>query len=90
MDNSEESWISESSSDSRDLKNLAEAAVLLRRIKAILSMQPPVVNPTCPITKLTGAQWMKLTLNDPTKCIDNLRMSPDAFLNLHDRLLPYG
>ena len=75
---------------SQDLKNLAAAAVLLRRIKAIMSVQPPVVNPPCPITKLTGAQWMKLNLDDPTKCIDNLRMSRDAFLNLHDCLLPYG
>ena len=33
---------------------------------------------------------MKLSLDDPTKCTDNLRMSRDAFLNLHDRLLPYG
>jgi len=55
MESSEESWTSESSSDSQALKKLAEAAVVLRRIKAILSTQPPVVNPTCPITKLTGA-----------------------------------
>jgi len=74
MDSSEESWTSESSNDSQDLKNLAEVAVLLRRIKAILSVQSSVVNPP-PITKLTGAQWKKLSLDDPTKCIDNLCMS---------------
>jgi len=90
MDSSEESSPSGSSTDSHDVKNLAAAAEVLRRIKAILRMQPPLVNPPCPITKLTGAQWMKLSLDDPTKCIDNLRMSRDAFLNLHDRLLPYG
>ena len=90
MDSSEESCTSESSSDSELLKKLAEAAIVLRRIKGILSKQPTVVNPTCPITKMTGAQWMKLNLDDPTKCIDNLHMTPDAFLNLHDRLLPYG
>ncbi|XP_039782143.1 putative nuclease HARBI1 isoform X1 [Panicum virgatum] len=90
MDSSEQSSPSGSSTDSHDVKNLAAAAEVLRRIKAILRMQPPLVNPPCPITKLTGAQWMKLSLDDPTKCIDNLRMSRDAFLNLHDRLLSYG
>ena len=32
---------------------------------------------------------MKLTL-DPTKCIDNLRMSRDAFMHLHNMLLSFG
>ena len=90
MDSSEELSTSGSSTDTQDIKNLAAAAVVLRRIKSILGMHPPLVNPPCPITKLSGAQWMKLSLDDPTKCIDNLRMSRDAFLNLHDRLLPYG
>ena len=74
MDNNEESSTSGSSTDSHDVKNLAAAAVVLRRIKSILGMHPPLVNPPCPITKLTGAQWMKLSLDDPTKCIDNLCM----------------
>ena len=33
---------------------------------------------------------MKLTLDDPTKCKDNLRMSCDAFMHLHNMLLPFG
>ena len=74
MDSSEESSTTGSSTDSHGIKNLATAAEVLRRIKAILSMHPLVVNPTCPITKLSGAQWMKLSLDDPTKCIDNLCM----------------
>ncbi|RLN24062.1 hypothetical protein C2845_PM07G14680 [Panicum miliaceum] len=56
MDSNEESTTSDTSSDSQEMKNLAKAGVILRRIKAILAMQPPVVNPPAPIPKLTGAQ----------------------------------
>ena len=33
---------------------------------------------------------MQLTLADQTKSIDNLRMTRDAFMHLHDTLLPFG
>ena len=33
---------------------------------------------------------MQLTLADQTKCIDNLRITRDAFMHLHDTLLPFG
>ena len=90
MDSNDDSSTSNTSSDVPDLMNLAKAAVMLRRIKALLVNQQPVVNPPCPITKLTGAQWIKLSIDDLTKCRDNLCMSRDDFLNLHDRLLAYG
>jgi len=33
---------------------------------------------------------MQLTLAGQTKCIDNLHMTRDAFMHLHDTLLPFG
>jgi hypothetical protein len=62
----------------------------VRRLKVLLANQSPPVNPPCPIPKLTGAQWMKLTLDNPTACVDNLRISRDTFMYLHNMLLPYG
>jgi hypothetical protein len=50
-------------------------------------MKGPRVNPPCPFPKLTGAQWLHLTLSDHTRCLDNLRMSRDAFLHLHHILV---
>jgi len=90
MSSNEESSNSDTSSEGPGMVNLAKAAVVLRRLKGMLMQQRPAVNPPCPIPKLTDAQWMKLTLDDPTKCIDNLRMSRDAFMHLHNMLLPFG
>ena len=90
MSSNEESSNSDTSSEGPGMVNLAKAAVVLRRLKGLLAQQSPAVNPPCPIPKLTGMQWMELTLDNPTKCIDNLHMSRDAFMHLHNMLLPFG
>ena len=90
MSSTDESSYSDTSSDGPSTVILAKAAVVLRRLKGIMSQQMPEVNPPCPIPKLSVAQWMQLTLADQTKCIDNLRITRDAFMHLHDTLLPFG
>ena len=90
MNNNEESSNSDTSSEGLGVVNLAKVAIVLRRLKGLPVQQRPAVNPPCPIPKLTGAQWMKLTPDDPTKCIDNLHMSRDAFMHLHNMLLSFG
>jgi hypothetical protein len=69
---------------------LGDAFQLLRRLKMLKEMQVPKVNPPCPFPKLTGAQWLHLTMSDQTRCYDNLRMSRDAFLHLHHILKGFG
>ena len=90
MSSTDESSYSDTSNDGSSTVILAKAVVVLRRLKGIMSQQMPELNPPCPIPKLSGAQWMQLTLADQTKCIDNLRMTHDAFMHLHDTLLPFG
>ena len=90
MSSTDESSYSDTSSDGPSTVTLAKVAVVLLRLKGIMSQQMPEVNPLCPIPKLSGAQWMQLTLADQTKYIDNLRMTRDAFMHLHDTLLPFG
>ena len=90
MSSTDESSYNDTSSDGPRTVILAKAAVVLRRLKGIMSQQMPELNPPCPIPKLSGAQWMQLTLADQTKCIDNLCMTRDAFMHLHDTLLPFG
>ena len=90
MSSTDESSYSDTSSDGPSTVILAKAAVVLRRLKDIMSQQMPEVNPPCPIPKLSGAQWMQLTLADHTKCLDSLRMPRDAFLHLHETLLSFG
>ena len=90
MSSNEESSNSDTSCEGPGMVNLAKAAVVLRRLKGLLAQQSPTVNPPCPIPKLTGAQWMELALDDPTKCIDNFCMSRDAFMHLHNMLLLFG
>ena len=90
MSSTDESSYSDTSSDGPSTVTLAKVAIVLLRLKGIMSQQMPEVNPPCPIPKLSGAQWMQLTLADQTKCIDNLRMTHDAFMHLHDTLLPFG
>ncbi|TVU15614.1 hypothetical protein EJB05_39144, partial [Eragrostis curvula] len=75
MDTSDDSSTSDSCSDVPGLLNLAKAAVVLRRIQALQSKEPPVVNP---IPNLSGAQWMQLNLEDPARCKDNLRIEQYA------------
>ncbi|CAD6334595.1 unnamed protein product [Miscanthus lutarioriparius] len=91
MSSTDESSYSDTSSDGLSTVIFAaKAVVVLRRLKSIMSQQMPEVNPPCPNPKLSGAQWMQLTLADQTKCIDNLRLMRDAFMHLHDTLLPFG
>ena len=90
MSSTEDSANSDSSSEGPPIFNLAAAAVALARYKAAVAKAAPMVNPTVPFPKLTGRQWMHLNLRDPQKCLDNLRMSPDAFMQLHDILLGFG
>ncbi|KAL6659119.1 hypothetical protein ACP70R_003159 [Stipagrostis hirtigluma subsp. patula] len=42
MDSNDDSSVSDTSSEGPDLKNLAKAVVMLRRIKSLLAKQPPV------------------------------------------------
>ena len=67
---------------------VAKAAFVL--LKGLMSTQMPEVNPPCPIPKLSGAQWMQLTLADHTRCLENLCMSRDDFMHLHETLLSFG
>ena len=90
MSSTDESSYNDTSSDGPSTVTLAKAAAVLLRLKGIMSQQMPEVNPPCPIPKLSRAQWMQLTLADQTKCIDNLRMTRDAYMHLHDALLPFG
>ena len=34
--------------------------------------------------------WMEVNMRNERKCMDNLRMSPDNLLHLHDILLGFG
>ena len=49
MDNNDDSLTSDTCSDGPNVKNLVKVVVVLRRIKALLAKQSPVVNPPCPI-----------------------------------------
>ena len=50
----------------------------------------PVVNPEVPLPKVIRRQWIEHNLRNHRKCLDNLRMSPDDFMHLHDILLGFG
>ena len=88
MSSTDESSYSNTSSDGPSTVTMAKAAFIL--LKGIISQQRSEVNPPCPIPKLTGAQWMHLTLADHTKCLDSLRMTRDDFMHLHETLLSFG
>ncbi|WVZ75374.1 LOW QUALITY PROTEIN: hypothetical protein U9M48_023430, partial [Paspalum notatum var. saurae] len=90
MDNNEESGCSSDSSTSPQFKKLSKALLLLRKCQRLLRAPQPVVNPPPPIPVLTGAQWLQITLADRERCHDMFRMTRDAFLELHDRLLYFG
>jgi hypothetical protein len=90
MSTSDDSSTSDSSFQGKELLDWVSAAALLTKLKYLLGNQSIPVNPPCPILKLTGAQWMQQILHNPTACKDNFRMSRDAFMQLHNMLLPYG
>ena len=90
MSSSEDSSTSDSSFQGKELLDWVSAAALLTKLKYLLENQSVLINPPCPIPKLTCAQWMQQILHNPTACKDNFRMSRDAFMQLHNMLLPYG
>lgn len=85
MDQNEDA--SDTSSSGSETLVLIGAALRLRRIMNLMESAPPLPPP---IPKLTGAQWMQLNLHDPQRCINNLRMDPDTFMNLHRELGAFG
>ena len=88
MSSTDESSYSDTSSEGPSNVTMAKAAFVL--LKGLMSTQMPEVNPPCPIPKLSGAQWMQLTLADHTRCLENLRMSRDDFMHLHETQMPFG
>jgi hypothetical protein len=48
-----------------------------------------MVNSDLELQPMTGQQWVDLNLRNAGRCHDNFRMSPDAFLQLHDTLVTY-
>jgi len=90
MSSSEDSYISDTSSEGTQIYNVAAAAILVARLKAAVANAAPVVNPALPFPKMSGRQWMQLNLQNEQSCKENLRMSPDAFLHLHNILVEYG
>lgn len=96
MSNNDGESTGDSCSDGSDLVFYAEVAVVLKRLHDHMATPPYDHMPTppramqCPIPALTGAQWMERNLFFSWRCNNNLRMSPEAFLHLHDMLLPYG
>ena len=81
---------SKNSSEGPPIFNLAAAVVALARYKAAVPKTAPVVNPEVPLPKVTGRQWIEHNLRNERKCLDNLRMSPDDLMHLHDILLGFG
>jgi hypothetical protein len=72
-----------SNSSTEELLSLGRHLELLKMLKMMKDMEQPAVNPR-PFPKLTGAQWVHMNLSNKKRCKNNLRMSPDAFLHLHD------
>jgi hypothetical protein len=75
-----------SDSSTEELLSLGRHLELLKILKMMKDMEQPAVNPPCPFPKLTGAQWVHMNLSNKKRCKNNLRISPDAFLHLHDIL----
>ena len=69
---------------------LAAAALLLAKYKDAIGNEASVVNPDLPFQKMTGRQWMEVNLRNKRKCLDNLCMSLDNLLHLHNILLGFG
>lgn len=93
MSGDEEAYDSDNFSNTyndNSVLTLAHATLLLAKLKASMDNEAPVVNPDIAFPKMTGAQWMELNLRDENRCIDNLRMTPDEFLKLHDILVGFG
>jgi len=64
MSNSEDSYISDNSSEGSQIYNVAAAAVLVARLKVVVANAAPVVNPALPFPKMSGWQWMQLNLQN--------------------------
>ena len=90
MSSSEDSYISDTSSEGSQVYNMVVVAVLIARLKAAVANAALVVNPALPFPKMSGRQWMQLNLQNEQRCKENLHMSPDAFLHLHNILVEYG
>jgi hypothetical protein len=48
-----------------------------------------MINPPPPLPHVIERQWVEHNLRDFRKCHDNFRMTPDAFIELHDTLVRY-
>ena len=73
MSSSEDSYISDTSSEGSQVYNMVVVAVLIARLKAAVANVAPVVNPALPFPKMSGWQWMQLNLQNEQKCKENLR-----------------
>ena len=62
MSSSEDSYISDTSSEGSQVYNMVVVAVLIARLKAAVANVAPVVNPAIPFPKMSGRQWMQLNL----------------------------
>ena len=90
MSSTEESNNSDNSSEETSVFNLVAVVVALARYRAAVAKMAPVVNPEVPLPKVIRRQWIEHNLRNHRKCLDNLRMSPDDFMHLHDILLGFG
>ena len=88
MSNMDDSDSNDSSNDVTSvICKLAGAAATLGELHAAMYKPAPVVNRPLPIPKLTGRQWLQRTLENPKRCRATLRMSPTAFIRLHQILV---
>lgn len=90
MSSSEDSSASDNSYQGKELLDWVAAFALLTKVRYLLEKESIPVNLPCPIPKLTGEQWMQQMLSNPITCLDNFRMSRDAFMHLHNMLIPFG
>jgi hypothetical protein len=90
MSSSKDSSASDNSYQGKELLDWVVAFALLTKVRYLLEKESIPVNLPCPIPKLTGEQWMQQMLSNPITCLDNFRMSRDAFMHLHNMLIPFG
>jgi hypothetical protein len=74
------------SDDSSIIFYQACAAAVLAAFASRTCTVAPMINPP-PLLHVTGRQWVEHNLRDFRKCHDNFRMTPDAFIELHDTLV---
>jgi hypothetical protein len=80
----------DNSSEGTSMFTFADAVVMLAKLKAAMDNAAPVINPPVSFPKMTRQQWMEVNPRDENRCIDNLRMSPDDFKQLHNILVGFG